>query len=176
MSGLYTGQRGIIMKKYRSGMFGGKFLPYHRGHLFCLEEASRQCDKIYQLLLYGGADEEAILRALPPDRRSALAPEKRFAQMKQAGDRLGNVETLRIDISACVTPDGKDDWEAEIPLVLDACGRFDAVFGSEPSYADFFLHAYPWAEYVLIDPARTRFPVSGTMIRADEEGMRQWIV
>ena len=164
------------MKKYRAGMFGGKFLPYHRGHLYCLEEASRLCGRVYQLLLYGGAEEEAALRALAPERRDELAPEKRFARMREAGDRLGNVVTLRIDISACVTEDGREDWEAETPLVLEACGRFDAVFGSEPSYAEYFARAYPWAEYVLVDPARERYPVSGTMIRAGLEEAKRWML
>ena len=164
------------MKRYQAGMYGGKFMPYHRGHLYCLETASRLCERVYQVLLSGGAEEQAILRALTPGQRNGLTPAQRYLRMKEAGDRLGNVTTVWLDISACRTPEGEDDWDAETPLVLEACGRFDAVFGSEPSYAAYFRRAYPWAEYVLVDPERSHCPVSGSMIRADREGTKQWLV
>ena len=161
---------------YQAGMYGGKFMPYHLGHLFCLETAARMCGHVYQILMSGGVDEEAILAELSPAEREALSPERRFARMKQAGDRLGNVETIWLDISACRTSDGQEDWDAETPLVLRACGHFDAVFGSEPSYGDYFRRAYPWAQYVLVDPPRVHYPVSGTMIRLSRGGMGEWIV
>ena len=166
----------MTQKKYPAGMFGGKFMPYHRGHLYCLETASRLCGQVYQILMAGGAQEEAILRALPRDRREALSPEARFRRMKAAGDRLGNVETLLIDISACRTPAGDEDWDAETALVLAACGRFDAVFGSEPDYAPYFSRAYPWAEYIQVDPPRIRYPISGSRIRNAWEECMQWRV
>ena len=60
--------------------------------------------------------------------------------------------------------------------MLAACGRFDAVFGSEPSYGDYFSRAYPWATYVLVDPPRLMVPISGTRVRAmDDEHAREWM-
>ncbi len=164
------------LPKYRCGMFGGKFMPFHKGHLYCLETASRLCEHVRQILMAGSPDEERILRNLPPDRREALSPERRFERMKAAGDRLGNVETILLDISACRTPEGAEDWDAETPLVLARCGRFDAVFGSEPSYAEYFARAYPWAEYVLVDPPRLRCPVSGTALREGRADPAFWII
>lgn len=163
-----------MSKPFRAGMFGGKFMPYHKGHLYCLETASRLCDRVYQLLMANCVDEERILRTLSGDELLALSPERRYARMRAAGRRLGNVETIYMDISQCRTPSGDEDWDAETPLVLRACGHFDAVFGSEPSYAAYFRRAYPWAAYIQVDPPRAHYPISGTRIRADWEELSSW--
>ena len=163
-------------KLYRAGMFAGKFMPYHRGHLYCLETASQLCDHVYQILLTACLDEETILRSLPPGTGEALLPERRFERMKAAGDKLGNVDTVALDISSCRTAEGEEDWDAETPLVLDVCGHFDAVFGSEPSYAPYFRRAYPWAVYIQVDPPRIHYPISGTRIRESWEENRSWMI
>ena len=67
-------------KRFESGMYGGKFLPYHRGHLYCLEVASRMCRHVWQLLMVNGADEERILLQMAPEEREKYTPEKRFAR------------------------------------------------------------------------------------------------
>lgn len=163
-------------KRYAAGMYGGKFLPYHKGHFYCLEVASQMCDKVWQILTAGGVEEEAFLRNATPGDREMLSAENRFRRMDAAGKRLGNVETILLDISHCRTPDGQEDWDAETPLILERCGRFDAVFGSEPSYAAYFSRAYPWAEYVLVDPLRERYPISGTAIRSGKKAADKWTV
>ena len=50
------------MKKYKIGMYGGKFMPFHKGHNYCIEFAAKECKKLYVILFYGGADEEKILK------------------------------------------------------------------------------------------------------------------
>ena len=76
-----------MSKPFRAGMFGGKFMPYHKGHLYCLETASRLCDRVYQLLMANCVDEERILRSLSGDELLALSPERRYARMRAAGRR-----------------------------------------------------------------------------------------
>ena len=61
-----------MKKHYAVGMFGGKFLPYHRGHLYCLEVASGMCDQVWQVLTAGGVEEEAFLRGLSPGGKDPL--------------------------------------------------------------------------------------------------------
>lgn len=41
-------------------MYGGKFLPFHKGHKYCVDIASKECQKVYVILFWGGADEERI--------------------------------------------------------------------------------------------------------------------
>lgn len=163
------------MKKYRVGMYGGKFMPLHRGHLYCLQKASELCEKVYLILFYGGNQEDGIIAS---DDREFLHVANRMSQTRKAAAMFDNVTPLFINVSKCRKPDGTEDWDMETPLVLEACGRFDAVFGSEPGYAPYFSRAYPWAEYVIVDAARREVPISATKIRNMEsmEEARAWIV
>ena len=49
-------------KKYKVGMYGGKFMPMHKGHLKCLDMAARECEQVYLILFYGGDQEKLILK------------------------------------------------------------------------------------------------------------------
>ena len=42
------------MKKYEIGMYGGKFMPFHKGHNYCIEVAAKECKKVYVILFAGG--------------------------------------------------------------------------------------------------------------------------
>ena len=169
-------RKNAMSKRYAAGMYGGKFLPYHKGHFYCLETASQMCDKVWQILMAGCVEEERFLRSATPEDREMYSTARRFQRMEAAGKRLGNVETILLDISKCRTADGQEDWDAETPLILERCGHFDAVFGSEPSYAAYFSRAYPWADYILVDPPREHYPISGTAIRTGKEAADKWML
>lgn len=160
-------------KQYRTGMYGGKFMPFHRGHLYCIETAAQQCELVYVLLFWGGADEARILREHPA---AWLKPADRIRRIQAACARFPNVSFHAVDIRTCRTPDGAEDWDAETPLVRAICGRMDAVYGSEPHYQDYFERAYPEAQYILVDVPRVHYPISGTMLRQmqQEEERELW--
>ena len=46
------------IKKYKTGMYGGKFLPFHLGHRYCVETAAKECETVYVIMFCGGVDEE----------------------------------------------------------------------------------------------------------------------
>ena len=161
-------------KKYKVGMYGGKFMPFHKGHMHCVEVASSQCETLYVLLFHGGDQELEILKTRDEE---WLKPQHRLERIKNACKHLKNVKVLPIDITNCKYEDGKEDWDQETKLVLDVCGPLDAVYGSEPEYADYFKRAYPKAVYELIDVERKEFPISGTMIRnMDKKERELWII
>lgn len=163
------------MKKYKIGMYGGKFMPFHKGHMYCVEYAASMCEKLYVILFHGGAQELEILKTRHEE---WLQVKSREEHMKKALEAIPNVEFISLDVTNCKKEDGSQDWEQETPLVLEACGgHIDAVFGSEPDYSDYYSNAYPGAKYVQIDNDREKFHISGTMVREmDEEERAKWII
>jgi HTH-type transcriptional repressor of NAD biosynthesis genes len=164
------------MKKYMAGMYGGKFMPMHIGHLRCLKIASEECEHVYCILFYGGDQEDRVHEQFPND--YAMTLDARVRQLYRACAYFDNVTPVVIDISRCRKEDGTEDWEAETPLVREAIGHhIDAVYGSEPSYGEYFSSAYPYAEYRCLDPERKHIHISGTEVREmSPKERKEWIV
>lgn len=167
------------MKKYKIGMYGGKFLPFHLGHKYCVEFAARECEKVYVILFWGGADEEVILRDFP---EVWLSVEERRRQMNKICEEaceFSEIIPAEIDLTGLRLSDGSEDWDAETPLVRALLGnKLDAVYSSEESYGEYFKRAYPEAIHRLVDVKREHFPISGTKIRkmGTEEERKIWII
>lgn len=163
-------------KKFKVGMYGGKFMPMHKGHLYCIDVASKECDIVYIILFYGGEQEQSIM-AQDFSKDQDLKIINRIHQLWRVAGKYTNVIPIFIDISKCRLSDGTEDWDAETPLVLACCGHLDAVYGSEPSYADYFARAYPGAVYRCLDPDRKELNISATMIRnMNKEERKEWMV
>ena len=166
---------------YNAGMYGGKWMPWHRGHQFCAKVAAELCNKVYLILFYGGDQEEEIMRSNILLPKEMLTLDYRRNSMQQFAAQLTrkrecHVIPLVIDVTSCKTPEGKEDWAAETPLVLTNCGHLDAVFSSEPHYDEYFKQAYPDATHILIDPPRINVPISGTACRdMTKEEVERWI-
>ena len=166
-------------KKYAIGMYGGKFLPFHKGHDYCVRVAAQECETVYVLLFWGGAEEDDILRQHPETWLSVEERTKQLGRICRDNAHLAHIIPALVDISTLRLPDGSEDWDAETPLVRSILGnRLDAVYSSEPSYEEYFHRAYPEAEHRLVDARRIHYPISGTMIRgmSDEGTREQWII
>ena len=164
------------MKKYKVGMYGGKFMPLHKGHNYCIERATSECEKVYVILFYGGADE---LKILEHNKDEYLSVEDREKHMRNICKQYDNAIPVLIDVSKCRLANGEEDWDAETPLVRDVVGpELNAVYSSEPSYGPYFNRAYPEAEHRIVDWKRIKYPISGTQIR-DMDNLKErekWII
>ena len=163
--------------KYKSGFFGGKFIPFHKGHELCISVALALCETVHVILFING-DEELNIQAtdhtLP---KEYLQVDFRIKQIENLMKTNPRIKFHIIDTIDLKLPDGKEDWDAETPLVLEACGDFQAVFSSEPSYDAYFKRAYPWAEHIIVDAKREKYPISSTKIRAmTPEEAKNWII
>lgn len=145
------------------GFFGGKFIPFHKGHLYCVDFASKICDKVY-VILFDSPESRYLEHGTKID--PILTTAARCEQIKKAIANYPNVEFRFINTDECIKEDGSEDWDKETPLVIDIVGNdFKYVFSSEPSYDEYFKRAYPWATHVIVDEKRIHVPISGTEVR-----------
>ena len=164
------------MKKYKIGMYGGKFMPFHKGHNYCIETAIKECEKVCVILFYGGDDE---LRIIKNNKSKYLSVESRIKHLKNIIKKYDNAELYIVDVTKLKKEDGSEDWDAETPLVRKIVGnKLDVVYSSEPSYDPYFKRAYPEAVHRIVDYKREKYPISGEKIRnmKNEKEREKWIM
>ena len=152
---------------FRVGMYGGKFCPLHEGHYSVICRAMSECDALIVVLFINGEDEVKF------QRRWFTEPAFRYYQLHKARDRYQReyqmnrpppMEIVVVDSSKFMK-NGKEDWYGEADWINGQCWFIDAVYSSEPEYDAFFKRAYPEATHVLVDPERSRVPISATKLR-----------
>lgn len=127
----------------------GKFLPPHLGHLHLVDAARGRADRV--TVLVGTRPEDVV----PGELRAAWMHRLR-----------PDTEVVRVLDETPPSPEDEGYWE----IWLDSIARnappdLDAVFSSE-DYGEEIARRLGIG-HVCVDPARTRFPVSGTAVRRD---------
>jgi NadR type nicotinamide-nucleotide adenylyltransferase len=145
--------------RYGHGLVIGKFYPPHRGHLYLIGEAARQCAAVTVLAM--------------ASRRETVPLADRVAWLRAACAGLPGVAVTGAVCDAPVDYGDAAVWTAQVAVMRAALERDgrpgpDAVFSSEP-YGD-ELAARLGARPVAVDPGRARVPVSARRIRADLAG------
>ncbi|OKK14631.1 transcriptional regulator [Streptomyces sp. CB00455] len=137
------------MRRFGHGLVLGKFYPPHAGHHHLVRTAQERCERLTVLVC------AASVESVP------LAD--RVAWMREAhpgAEVVGAVDDIPVDLNDPAV------WEAHMAVFREAvAGPVDAVFTSEAYGAE--LARRFGAEEVCVDPGRSRFPVSGTAVRAD---------
>ena len=149
-------------------------MPFHKGHLYCVETAAKLCDKVY-VILFDSPEQRILEFGTKID--EILTIPAREKQIKESIAKFKNVEYLYLNTDECIDENGKEDWDKETPLVINLIGNdFSYVFSSEPSYDAYFRKAYPWAKHIIIDEKRISVPISGTEIREMSfDEAKQWL-
>lgn len=155
--------------KYGTGFFGGKFLPFHRGHLDCILRCASECEKLFVVLMHNGEEERQIFAnysgRFP---KSALSAHTRELALRAELAPFSNIQVLSYDCRPAnkrAAREGKHPWFYECQDMVKLMGRFDVAYSSEPEYSANFRRFYPWATPVVLDERRSRYPISATAIR-----------
>lgn len=152
---------------FKIGFYGGKMLPVHLGHIFCIEQAIKQCEELHVLLFHSSPNEKLLI-SHSLFSHFFLHPHIRAEILREELKNKKNIFIHNINAQICV-PCNKmikdDNFENKEFVTTMIKKNPDAIFSSEPSYCSFFSHLYPQAQHILIDPERKNFPISGTLIR-----------
>lgn len=144
-------------------MYGGKFLPFHMGHLSMIIKASTMVDELFVVLSYSHSrdlqlTQKAGIKEMPYSLR--------LRWLTEATKNLPNVKILLVEDTAVT--DDTYDWGEGSSDIQQAIGKpINTIFGSEESYRSIFKENYPNAVYLCLDPERNSYPISATKIRQD---------
>jgi HTH-type transcriptional repressor of NAD biosynthesis genes len=142
------------------GVFPGKFLPPHRGHLTGILRAHSLCDQLY-VVISERMIEDSVMCATNNLPYISGVNRLRWLTRELKGF---NIKVKLIDESNIpLFPSG---WKEYSDLVRDCVNeKIDIVFGGEKSYSEGHKKYFPEAEYIILDPKREKWNISGTKIR-----------
>ncbi|RSD26900.1 multifunctional transcriptional regulator/nicotinamide-nucleotide adenylyltransferase/ribosylnicotinamide kinase NadR [Mesobacillus subterraneus] len=155
--------------KGRVGMFGGKFVPVHLGHVYAMIKASTMVDELHVIVSY---DTEYEKEVIFKDAKIPYIPfQVRLRWWKQLTKDLHHVHVHAIEE---IQTGQFSDWEKGSESIREAIGKeIDFVFSSEQQYSHYFDVLYPQAKHVVIDAGREKYPISATAIRS-EGAFKYW--
>ena len=99
-----------MKKEYKVGMYGGKFMPFHRGHLYCIQKAVEQCDKVIVSVFVNptqfcpGEDFEKYPRTLEADAKLVCELGGDYVFAPSADEMYQGVTSLKDTDLTYITP------------------------------------------------------------------------
>jgi len=142
------------------GFLGGKFLPFHLGHVYFIVAASNMVDELYIILSSSKNRDKQLCER---DGIKYIPDKVRFSWIGEAVNNLDNVKLVQIEDDQW---DENYDWDTGADMIKKAIGKpIDFVFSSETSYDEHFKRNYPNAKHIVIDAGRDVVDISGTELR-----------
>ena len=148
---------------YQTGVYFGRFLPPHRGHLYQMIEASTRCEKLVVVISDNRTQTEAICReaGMP-----VVTYQLRKQWISQQVQDMPHIDVRVLDETDIpVYPLGWEAWAERMAQVVPE--GIDAFFVGDRDYDAPLKQYFPDSRIELFDPSRSRYPISATAIRAD---------
>lgn len=157
------------MEQRKVGMYGGKFLPIHMGHVYSMIRASTMVDELHVIVSYDEKYEKELCSK--GGHIEHIPHQVRLRWWTQITKDMPHVHVHAIyeeqtgDLS---------DWSEGAERIKRAVNYpITHVFSSEHSYTPIFKEIYSQAEHVVLDAARETYPISATKLRT-EGVMKHW--
>lgn len=145
------------------GFIGGKFLPLHTGHLYCITKASTYVDELYVILTSSKVRDHHLCKS---SQIPYISPEIRLSWLGGALSKYNNIHIAHIEDVYDIENYNWEEGATQIKQIINH--PITHVFSSEPSYTKKFQSLYPEAQHIIIDSKKSRYPVSSTQIRANQ--------
>lgn len=157
---------------YQTGVYFGRFLPPHRGHLYQIIEASTKCQNLIVVISDNAEQTRTLCEADGLPEISYRLRKQWFSQQVQD---MPHIQVRVLDESDIpVYPEGWQEWSKRMREVV--CAPIDAFFVGDLSYSETLASYFPEAKVELFDPSRTRYPISATEIRKNILGNWHYIL
>lgn len=151
----------------KTGVFPGKFLPPHRGHITAILRAHALCDELYVVISERSEEDGLLCQQAGLPYISGVLRQRWLSQELQG---LGIKVLLQNDDDFAPFPQGWAEYAAALKNSVPV--QFDIIFGGEESYRSGHQQHFPDIAYRVLDPQRTQWPISGTEIR--EHPYKHW--
>jgi len=150
----------LKMENKTTGFIGGKFLPFHLGHVYAIIAASNQVDELYVVLSSSKNRDREICE------RNGIKYIPAEIRLSWIGENLNNLDNIKIIHIEDDQWDYNYDWKQGADLIKKAIGKpINFVFSSEDSYNEHFKKYYPNSKHIVIDNKRNTVKVSATEMR-----------
>lgn len=147
------------------GVFFGKMIPPHRGHLTAIINAATKCQKLYVVVSDNKYRTEEICRE---SGIKNIPVELRIQWLCQELQDLDHIKVVALDETHIPTyPNG---WKQWCGLMQEAVKEdINVFFCGEEDYCKELKKHFPKSDVVLFDPRRNTYNISATTIRSNPQ-------
>lgn len=156
------GQKKVLSTMYKAGVFPGKFLPPHRGHINSIINAATKCETLYVVVSDNSEQTKNLCLA---ENINPIPAIERWKWLSQELQGFDHIKVLFLDeTNIPVYPYGWEEWSKLLITIVPE--NFDVIFGGEISYKENgYTKYFPEVIYEIFDYKRERYPISATEIR-----------
>ena len=150
----------LLMKKYKTALFIGRFQPFHNGHLYCLKKCLEIADKV---IIAVGSSQESGTTNNPWDYKIRKRMVCEVVREMRVEDRISRI---------CSCPDNPSDraWLADLKK---RAGEFDVVVSNNDWVLSIFRDAgHPVYESGLHNRDELEGVKIRALMRAGDEGWK----
>ena len=154
---------------YKTGVYFGRFLPPHRGHLYQMIEASTRCEKLLVVISDNADQTREICRRDGIPEISYRLRKQWISQQIQDITHIGVRVLDETDIP--VYPEGWELWSQRMREVVGE--PIDAFFVGDMEYGETLARYFPESKVELFIRLRDQRRVPGLALEAAAAGQLQ---
>lgn len=157
---------GVSIDEYKEktiGYYGGKFLPFHKGHLNMIIKASKEVDVLFVVISYDDEYEKLLC-----EKNDFKWINSRIRE-RWISEEVKDLKNVRVLTNYEVRKEkyiNDEDIKICNEILLNKIGgKIDIAFSSEIEYEDYYKCYFPNTKHKVIDSERKEINISATNIR-----------